>query len=167
MPRVISAPMDLVIATHRGVDIRFEGVNLTSDLPYSRYVTDGDTGLEFHLRGVTNDETRRLDTQFYSALELWSSKIREQGADQADPAPQMPSNSIIEPVKANITDDVGTSYICVGGRIGGTGTDWDATWIYYPAPPPDTQQLILEFTISGVPTDQYCIIEWQAPANER
>ena len=154
MPRIISAPMDLVIATHRGVDIRFEGVNLTSDLPYSRYVMDG-------------DETRRLDTQFYSALELWSSKIKEQGADQADPAPQMPSNSIIEPVKANITDDVGTSYICVGGRIGGTGTDWDATWIYYPAPPPDTQQLILEFTISGVPTDQSCIIEWQAPANER
>lgn len=159
MPRIVSAPMDLIIATHRGVDFRFEGLNLTTDLPYSRYVTDGSSGFEFHLRGIANDGTRRLDSELYEALESWGERAQERGANQADPAPQMPSNEFLEPIKANITDDAGTTYICIGGRTGGTGTEWDATWIYYPAPPSEAGTLTLEFTISGIPTGHSCVIE--------
>ncbi len=123
MPRIVSAPMDLVIATHRGVDFRFEGLNLTTDFPYSRYVTGGSAGFEFHLRGIANDETRRLESKFYEALESWDASAQEHGAPPTDPAPQMPSNEFLEPIKANITDDAGTTYICIGGRTGGTGTE--------------------------------------------
>lgn len=76
-------------------------------------------------------------------------------------APQMPSNSILEPVKGNITDDVGTTYICVGGRVGGTGTDWDATWIYNSYPPSEAETLTLEFIVSGTPTGLTCVVELQ------
>ncbi|QIV88173.1 hypothetical protein [Glutamicibacter mishrai] len=151
--------MDLVIATHRGVDFRFEGLNLTTDFPYSRYVTGGSAGFEFHLRGIANDETRRLESKFYEALESWDASAQEHGAPPTDPAPQMPSNDFLAPIKANITDDAGTTYICIGGRTGGTGTEWDATWIYYPAPPSEAGTLTLEFTISGIPTAHSCVIE--------
>ncbi|WP_349931509.1 hypothetical protein ABNP34_05760 [Glutamicibacter mishrai] len=159
MPRIVSAPMDLVIATHRGVDFRFEGLNLTTDFPYSRYVTGGSAGFEFHLRGIANDETRRLESKFYEALESWDASAQEHGAPPTDPAPQMPSNDFLAPIKANITDDAGTTYICIGGQTGGTGTEWDATWIYYPAPPSEAGTLTLEFTISGIPTAHSCVIE--------
>ena len=85
MTRIVSAPMDLVIATHLGVDVKLFGLNLTMSLPYSRHVKSGSTGLELHLRGVANDETRQLDFQFYSALELREAKRQEQGADQTIP----------------------------------------------------------------------------------
>lgn len=159
MPRIVSAPMDLTIATHRGVDCRFEGLNLRTDLPYSRYVTGDNTGFEFHLRAITNDETRRLDAKFYESLDSWGARAQEQGASPTNHAPQMPSVDVLEPIKANITDDAGTSYICICGRTGGTGTDWDATWIYYPAPPAEAESLTLEFTISGIPTGHSCVIE--------
>ncbi|MGH3652535.1 hypothetical protein [Glutamicibacter sp.] len=167
MPRIISAPMDLVIATHRGIDFRFAGLSLTTKLPPSRYATAGGTGLGFDLRGVINDETRRLDSLFHDALESWAEIAQEQGAEQAGPAPQMPSNAVLEPIKANITDDVGTTYACVGGRVGGTGTEWDATWIYHPAPPRQARQLVLAFTIDGTLTGQSCVIDLQAPDTGR
>lgn len=165
MPRIVSAPMDLVIATHRRIDVRFAGINLTEALPPSRYVpagSAGSAGMELNLHAVTSDETRRLDSQFYTALETWGANAEKPGADRSLPAPQMPANAVFEPIKANITDDAGTAYTLVAGRVAGTGTDWDATWIYSPAPPEQAKQLVLEFTDSGTPTGHRCVIDLEA-----
>ena len=163
MPQIVSAPMDLIVAIHQGVAIRFAGLSLTSDLPPSRYAAEGGTGFEFHLCGVINDVTRRLDSQFHDAMESWALVGQEQGEELAAPAPQMPGNAVLEPVKANITDDLGTRYTCLGGRIAGTGTEWDATWIYHPKPPRAAQRLVLAFTINGISTGHTCVIDPQAP----
>lgn len=154
--------MDLVIATHLGIDICFAGINLNSDHPHSGHALAGSTGMELNLRAVVNDETRRLDSQFYTALESWGANAEKNGADRSLPAPQMPSNAVFGPIKANITDDAGTIYTLVAGRVAGTGTDWDASWIYSPAPPEQAKQLVLEFTASGTPTGHRCVIDLEA-----
>lgn len=154
--------MDLIIAIHQGVAIRFAGLSLASDLPPSRYAAESETGFEFHLCGVINDVTRRLDSLFHDVLETWDLIVQEQGNEQAGPAPQMPGKAVLEPVKANITDDLGTRYTCIGGRVPGTGTDWDATWIYSPAPPAAARRLVLAFTINGTPRGHTCVIDLQA-----
>lgn len=167
MPQIISAPLDLIVAIHQGIAIRFAGLSLTSDLPPSRYAAEGGTSFEFHLCGVINDETQRLDSQFHDALETWALIVQEQGDEQAGPAPQMPGNAVLEPVKANITDDLGTSYTCIGGRVAGTGTDWDASWVYSPAPPAAARRLVLAFTINGTSTGHTCVLDLQAPEDGR
>lgn len=86
MPRIISAPMDVAIATHRGFDVCFAGLSLAKDLPLSPFATAGGRRLELRLRSIANSGTRWLDSEFYGALESWAAKAENYSEDQAGPA---------------------------------------------------------------------------------
>src|SRR5690606_36764671 len=141
----------------------FGRINLNSDHPHSGHALAGSTGMGLNLRAVSNDETRRLDSRLYTAMDSWGARAEKPGADRSVPAPQMPANAVFEPIKAHITDDAGTTYTMVAGRGAGTCTDWDATWIYSPAPPEQAKELVLKFTNSGTPTGHCCVIHLATP----
>ncbi len=71
----------------------------------------------------------------------------------------MPGAPVLERVNARISDDLGTEYRCVGGKVAGTGTEWDGCWGYAPEPPMSARIINFEFTLDGETTGKHCQIQ--------
>lgn len=121
MARIESAPLDLVVAVHQGIDVCFAGLKLsTVPPPWQEYSEDYDavdsSGFEFKLRSLANDVTRELDAGFNKNLEIWNAQVKEFGASVAGRAPSLPSDIFFEHICAEVEDDLGTEYVWIGGE---------------------------------------------------
>jgi len=164
MARMESAPHDLIVAVHQGVDIAFAGLNLTTGLPPWHLESEGcDVGFtssfEFTLRAVPNEMTRQLDADFSSKKEAWKAQLEERGASIAGSAPPLPSDKFFERIEAAVTDDLGTEYMWVGGETSSLESPREATWIYAPAPPQEAGHLVLDFIEEGLKTGHSCTLD--------
>lgn len=155
MPRIISAPLNLVVATHQGVDIAFAGLSLSSDLPpWHEENDENSTSMEFRLRAVINEVTRKLDAEYADSVKAW----KLQGTRQTGEGPALPSDDFFMSVEAEITDDLGTDYRWIGGIDADDESPWEAAWIYAPASPVKAEYLFLDFVVNGRETGQSCTI---------
>ncbi|NQD41153.1 hypothetical protein [Glutamicibacter halophytocola] len=164
MARMESAPHDPIIAVHQGVDVSIAGINLSTELPpWHLESEDCDVGFtssfEFTLRAVPNEMTRQLDADFSSKKEAWKAQLEERGASIAGSAPPLPSDKFFERIEAEVTDDLGTEYMWVGGETASLESPWEATWIYAPAPPQEAGHLVLDFIAEGLKTGHSCTLD--------
>ncbi|MFS0717972.1 hypothetical protein ABC337_09515 [Arthrobacter sp. 1P04PC] len=150
------APADLVIGTSDGVDVRFAGAQLKD--------TPGDVaganarriGIHLSLSGVRGEETMSRDVLFERDRYEWAERRKAARADATENAPAMPGVAVFERLTTVVSDDLGTEYQWSGGQVAGGGTEWEAHWIYTPAPPAEARTLRFEFSIDGQPTGRYC-----------
>lgn len=149
MTSIVWAPGDLIIATSQGVDVRFAGVEISTDLPERRWPLPGERGIRVHLSGVRSGATAELDGAYGTALAAWEEQRTAQGHDGADRPPIMPGEVVLTPVQAVITDNRDTNYRRMAGRVAGSGTEWDAFWVFTPEPPAGLKHLTIEFTLHG------------------
>lgn len=159
MTTIVWAPGDLVVATNEGVDVRLAGVEITSDVPEYIERVPGERGIRVHLAGVTSRTTMELDVSYNRALEAWASERTLHGLEAAGRPPIMPGDVVLTPVKAIVTDNHDTDYRCIAGRVAGTGSEWDASWVFVPEPPPTIRHLTVEFTVKGEPTGKSCRVQ--------
>lgn len=145
---ITHAPLDLVVAISDGIAIRFGGVEL-QDVPNYAGATAGEPSIPFHLSVVRGMETATRDAQFLRELEEWSDRRKAAASDSPERPPVMPGVPVFERLTTSVTDDVGTEYRQAGGKVAGFNTEWDATWVYTPAPPPKARTLRFEFSIEG------------------
>lgn len=89
----------------------------------------------------------------------WADLRNRDGAEAAGDAPVMPGQIVLGPVGAVISDDVGTTYRMSAGQVAGSGSEWEATWVYLPEPPKTARILTLEFTLDDEPTGKTCQIQ--------
>ncbi|GAA1621798.1 hypothetical protein [Georgenia ruanii] len=158
MATIVSAPADLLVATSDGIDVRFAGIVLRARFPSRPGYPRGGTGLGVRLAGVRGPETQRRDNLFLDAREMWAERLKTEGPDAAAGPPTMPGVPVLERVQATVSDDIDTAYRLIAGRVAGDGTEWDAAWIYAPAPPDTAGRLTLQFTLDGAPTGKECEI---------
>jgi hypothetical protein len=149
------APHDLVVGTSDGIDVRFAGVEL-KDAPRYVGISAGQPGIHVYLSGVRGDETMSRDVRLERERQEWLERCEAAGSDQAGNPPPMPGIAVLERLTAVVSDDVGTKYRRAGGQAAGSGTEWDARWIYTPAPPAKARALRFEFSVDGEPTGKYC-----------
>ena len=159
MTKVISAPGDRVVSTSDGVDVRFAGLELTSDIPGHVQVRPGERGIKISLEAIRGHETGLRDHSYDQARLQWAERRRTDGAESAGPMPTMPGVLAFEPVELQITDDSGTDYRFVAGQVAGDGTEWSASWTYLPEPPRHVKCLNLVGTLHGAPTGKSCKIQ--------
>lgn len=159
MMTIISAPGDLIVATKDGVDVRFAGVESIADAPFSATEWLGKQGIRLHLEGIRSPETQRRDEHHVKEISQWANLRERDGAEAAGDAPAMPGQLVLGPVGADISDDLGTIYRWSAGQVAGSGTDWDATWVYLPEPPAAARFLRIEFTLDGEPTGKTCKVQ--------
>jgi len=156
--KIISAPSDLVIANSDGINVRFAGINLDRAPGYVGERA-GEQSLHLHLNGIRGTETQLRDSQFLRDLQDWSERDKDlEVFGQEVHPPQMPGIAVFDQIGIQLTDDVGTGYRRTGGKMAGSGTEWDALWIYTPAPPPNAQTLQIEFVVVGQTTGKHCIL---------
>lgn len=155
---IISAPSDLIIANSGGIDVRFAGIDLKSAPGYVGERA-GEHSVYLHLNGIRGTKTQLRDAQFLRDLQAWSERDKDlEVAGQEEHPPQMPSIAVFDRIGIQLTDDVGTEYRRTGGKMAGSGTEWDALWIYTPAPPPNAQKLRIEFDVDGQTTGKHCTL---------
>ncbi|MFK0008943.1 hypothetical protein ACIQTZ_18030 [Paenarthrobacter sp. NPDC090520] len=155
---IISAPSDLVIANSDGIDVRFAGINLDRAPGYVGERA-GEQSVHLHLNGIRGTETQLRDSQFLRDLQDWSERDKDlEVVGQEQYPPQMPSIAVFDQIGIELTDDVGTEYRRVGGKMAGSGTEWDVLWIYTPAPPPNARTLQIGFDVDGQTTGKHCIL---------
>jgi hypothetical protein len=138
--------------------VRFAGVEL--DVPAPRQpdgLGDG-RGIQVALAGARDEVTMRRDGDFELARVAWAERLRELGRDGAGDPPSMPGVAVLQRVQAVVTDDVGTSYPLVAGRVAGDGTEWEAWWVYAARPPRTARRLHLRFTVDGEPTGRDVVV---------
>lgn len=87
MTKVISAPGDLVVARSDGVDGRFAGLELTSDIPGHVQVRLGERGIKISLEVIRGRETGLRDHRYDQARLQWVERRRTDGAESAGPMP--------------------------------------------------------------------------------
>lgn len=68
----------------------------------------------------------------------------------------MPGVAVFERLTTVVSDDLGTEFQWSGGQVAGRGTEWEAHWIYTPAPPAEARTLRFEFSIDGQPPGRFC-----------
>jgi hypothetical protein len=149
------APHDLVVGTSDGIDVRFAGVEF-EDAPRYVGISAGQPGIHVCLSGVRGDETMSRDVRLERERQEWAERFKAAGSDQTEKPPPMPGVAVFERLTGVLSDDVGTEYRRAGGQAAGSGTDWDARWIYTPAPPAEARTLRFEFSVDGEPTGKYC-----------
>ncbi|WP_146238774.1 hypothetical protein [Arthrobacter livingstonensis] len=159
MTTIISAPGDLIIATSDGIDVRFAGVAPTFLLPPGVGEVPGSGGVVVYFEGVPSLETRHRDQRHLKEIDQWAERRKLHGTEAAGRFPIMPGEPVLERVKVRISDDVGTEYRWVGGKVAGTGTEWDGCWGYAPEPPMSARLLNFEFTLDGEPTGKRCQVQ--------
>ncbi|WP_146111853.1 hypothetical protein [Arthrobacter sp. MYb227] len=71
----------------------------------------------------------------------------------------MPAVPVLERVQVEVSDDVGTEYRWAGGKIAGTGSEWEGSWGFIPEPPSNARLLTLAFTLDGEPTGKLCQLQ--------
>lgn len=158
MMTVVSAPGDLVVATNDGVGVRFVGVESIAEASVVSAEWLGRKGIRLYLQGIRSHETRQRDFRYEEQMEQWGSLGNRDGAEAAGDPPVMPGQLVLGPVGAVISDDVGTTYQMSTGQVAGSGTEWEATWVYISEPPQAARLLTLEFTLDDVPTGKACQI---------
>ena len=84
MMTVISAPGDLIIATSQGIDVRFAGIELTTDLPVHPE-SSPERGIRISLEGIRDQETQHRDQGYVEALLRWVEQRKAQGAGPGRP----------------------------------------------------------------------------------
>jgi hypothetical protein len=156
MTTIVSAPGDLIVATSDGIDVRFVGIEINADFSPSPGYPRGGRGVLIRLEGVRGLETQRRDYEFLDAREVWADRLKGQERDAAADPPTMPGVHVLDRVQAMVTDDVGTMYQLAAGQVAGDGTEWDASWVYAPAPPPAAQILRLRFMLDSDLTGKEC-----------
>ncbi|MCC9196421.1 hypothetical protein QNO08_10635 [Arthrobacter sp. zg-Y820] len=149
------APHDLVVGTSDGIDVRFAGVEF-KDAPDFVGVSAGEPGIHVHLSGVRGKETMSRDGRFNRGLEEWWKRREAAGSDRSENPPPMPGVAVFEGITTVVSDDIGTEYRRSGGQTAGSGMEWDALWVYTPAPPAEARTLRLEFSVGGELTGKYC-----------
>lgn len=159
MTTIVWAPGDLIVATHEGVDVRFAGVELTSDVSEFLGATPGERGIRVSLAGIPNLETQRLGILYGAAFEAWAAELELRGKTNAGPPPPMPGQVVLSAVKPVISDNYDTEYCCVTGQWAGTGTEWDGSKTYLPEPPEGVKHLTIEFTLNGELTGKSCRVQ--------
>ncbi|WP_104091899.1 hypothetical protein [Arthrobacter sp. GMC3] len=159
MTTIISAPGDLIIATSDGIDVRFAGIDPTFLLPPGVGESSEMQGVAVYIEGVPSLETRLRDQRHVQEIEHWAELRKRHGTEAAGRFPIMPGEPVLSRVKVRLTDDVGTEYRWVGGKVAGTGTEWDGCWGYAPEPPMSARLLNFEFTLDGEPTGKSCKVQ--------
>lgn len=149
MTSIVWAPGDLIIATNRGVDVRFAGVEIIEDVPEHMWRVPGERGIRVHLTGVRGPATMEFDAGYGQALEAWTVERTAKGKDGVGRPPLMPADVVLTPVQAVISDNHDTEYRRVAGKVSGTGSEWDASWVFVPEPPAGLKHLTIEFTLHG------------------
>jgi hypothetical protein len=164
MVALTHAPHDLVVGTSDGIDVRFAGVEF-ADAPSYVGLDAGKPGVHVLLSGVRGEETMSRDVRFEREREEWWKRRKTAGADQSENPPPMPGVPVFEKLNAVLTDDVGTEYRRSGGQAAGGGTEWEARWVYTPAPPAEARALRLEFSVDGEPIGKYCELSLSKPTS--
>ncbi|MCC3265704.1 hypothetical protein [Arthrobacter gengyunqii] len=165
MTTIVAAPGDLIIGVSDGVSVRFAGINVEARQP-PMASPDGDSCIQIMLEGVNDLEVRRRNQQHARDEAAWVERRRELGTQNAGRYPPLPGDAVLQRVRARVTDDLGTSYHWIGGHTSGTGSEWDSSWFYFPAPPRTASLLTLTFTLDDEPTGKECVIrlrDGQAP----
>ena len=158
MTTIVSAPGNLIIATGDGLQVQFGGVEIPVEVPAGARSGPGEQGIKVNLQVVRCLETQRRDQAFDTEMELWGTLLAAQGREAVGPPPSMSGAVALNAVRIEIFDDAGDTYRYVAGQVAGTGTEWDGSFIYVPAPPPNIRHLNLEFSLNGVPTGKSCRI---------
>lgn len=155
---IISASPDLIIANSDGINVRFAGMDLKRALGYVGEKA-GEHSVHLHLNGIRGAETQLRDAQFLRNLQEWFDRDKDlEVVGREEHPPQMPSIAVFDQIGIQLTDDVGTEYRRTGGKVAGSGTEWDALWVYAPAPPPNAQTLRIEFDVGGQSTGEHCAL---------
>lgn len=149
MTSIVWAPGDLIIASNQGVDVRFAGVEIITDIPQHVGLVPGGRVIRVHLTAIRGRATLELDDGYGTAVEAWAAERAAQGRESAGRPPIMPGDVVLTPVQALITDNHDTEYRRVGGRAAGAGSEWDASWVFAPEPPAGVKHLTIEFTLHG------------------
>jgi len=157
MTTITAAPGDLIIGVSDGVSVRFAGIDVAAQLPPSAS-SDGDTCIQIMLEGVNGRDVLERNQQHSRDEAAWMARRRELGTTKAGRYPPLPGVAVLERVRARVTDDPGTGYQWIGGSASGTGSEWDASWFYFPAPPRNASVLTLVFTLDGEPTGKECVV---------
>ncbi|WP_152231026.1 hypothetical protein [Georgenia ruanii] len=144
MSIIVSAPANLIVATSDGIDVRFAGVDLDTDVMPSPTYRGGGKGIRISFEGVRGPETQERDVAFLRARAAWVDRTKAHGEEAAGDMPTMPGDLALSPVKAIVVDDMGTEYRLESGRVAGDGTEWSASWVYVPEPPVGAQRLQLQ-----------------------
>lgn len=156
MMTVVSAPGDLVVATIDGVGVRFAGIESIGDAPVVSADWLGREGIRLYFQGIRSHETRQRDFRYEEQLVQRGNLRDRDGAQAVGDPPAMPGQLVLGTVGAVISDDVGTTYRMDAGQVAGSGSEWEATWVYLPEPPRTARILTLEFTLDGEPTGKTC-----------
>lgn len=149
------APHDLVVGTSDGIDVRFAGVEF-KDAPNYAGASAGKPSIHVYFSGVRGEETMSRDIRYERELEEWWKQRKAAGSERSEDPPQMPGVAVFEELTTVVSDDIGTEYQWSGGKAAGTRMEWDAIWVYTPAPPAEAQMLRLEFSVGGELTGEYC-----------
>ncbi|MBE2316687.1 hypothetical protein DVA67_011935 [Solirubrobacter sp. CPCC 204708] len=107
-----------------GIEVWLERVTLRSD------------AVAVALRAQQNDATRTLDSRYEAVFEAWAEmaqKDRQRGRKLSGQPPAQPGEWLAE-IPLHLGDDAGTKYRPVKRQAAGTGTEWEATWVFSPAP---------------------------------
>ncbi|WP_146073212.1 hypothetical protein [Arthrobacter sp. N199823] len=159
MTTIVWAPGDLVVASNEGIDVRFAGVEITAEIPEHIQRAPGERGIRVHLACVTSPATMELHVNYMKALEAWGEQREMHGSDKVGRPPVMPGDVVLSAVKANITDNHDTEYLLVAGRVAGTGSEWDGSWVFVPEPPVGVKHLTIEVTLNGELTGKSCRVQ--------
>ncbi len=159
MMTIVSAPGDLIVATNDGVGVRFGGIESISDVPVISAEWLGKTGIRLYFQGIRSEDTIQRDIRHDEEMLQWVNLRKSAGAEATGDAPAMPGQLVLGSVGVNISDDIGTSYRMSTGQVAGSGSNWEATWVYLPEPPSGAQLLTLEFTLDDEPTGTTCHVK--------
>jgi hypothetical protein len=155
MKALTHAPHDLIVATIDRIDVCFSGAALAAAPDFVGLNAD-EPSLHINLSAVRGTETATKDAQFLQERADWATRLQSSGANSAGHPPLMPGVALYERITVHVADDVGTKYRRAGGQVAGDGTEWQALWVYVPAPPDDAQALRLTFDVDGKKTGMHC-----------
>ena len=99
------------------------------------------------IEGTSGPVYDRALEEFRAAYQGWERLVTEEGMSGHRP-PQWPGGRLFGHLR--LSDDHGTAYRLSRGEAGGPGNEWRCTHVFRPLPPPEAQQLRLEFTDQGV-----------------
>ncbi|MEC5201081.1 hypothetical protein RCH21_003337 [Arthrobacter sp. PL16] len=155
MKALTHAPHDLVVATIDNIDVCFSGAELGA-APGFVGLNAGEPSLHLNLSAVRGAETATKDAQFLQQREDWAARLRAEGRDGVGHPPLMPGVALYKRITVQVSDDLGTEYERAGGQVAGDGTEWQALWVYIPAPPDNAQTLRLRFEVDDKQTGKHC-----------
>ena len=122
-----------VVCEIDGVGVRLLEVAISNDV---RVVIEGTSGPVYE----------RVLEEFRAAYQSWERLVTEEGMSGHEP-PKWPGGRLFGCLR--LSDEHGTAYRLSRGEAGGHGNEWTCTHVFRPLPPPEAQQLRLEFTDQG------------------